>query len=178
MQAIVAGSPEAALKVATAKAAGRTGTHHARSEARRKTLQILYQSQVTGLATADILDEELYIAELGLPCNATRLLLKGVEENVADIDALIASTSEHWALERMPLVDLNILRLAIFEMLYLEDVPQSVAINEAVELAKCFGGEDDSSRFVNGVLGRIANQAPGSERPPRPQPQLEQPAVY
>jgi N utilization substance protein B len=69
---------------------------------------------------------------------------------------MITSTSENWSLERMPLVDLNILRLATFEMLYLDDVPQSVSINEAVELAKNFGGEDDSSRFVNGVLGRIA----------------------
>ena len=136
--------------------ANRSGVHQARSEARRKTVQILYQSQMTGLSTAEIISQELYVGELGLPCDFTQLLLEGIYKHTSDIDGLIAATSEHWKIERMPLVDLNILRLAIFEILYLDEVPQSVAINEAVELAKIFGGEDDSSRFVNGVLGRIA----------------------
>jgi len=66
------------------------------------------------------------------------------------------SVSENWAVERMPIVDRMILRVAVFEMVYCDQVPVSVSINEAVELAKAFGGEDDSPRFVNGVLGRIA----------------------
>jgi N utilization substance protein B len=150
--------------------ANRSGVHQARSEARRKALQILYQSQITGLSTSEIVSRELYVSELGLPCNFTCRLLAGTCEHIDRIDALIAATSEHWAIERMPLVDLNILRLAVFEMLYLDDVPQSVAINEAVELAKSFGGEDESSRFVNGVLGRIANH-------PDPLPQSELPKL-
>jgi N utilization substance protein B len=68
---------------------------------------------------------------------------------------LIERTSDNWVLSRMPLVDRNILRLAVFELLYLDDVPDSVSINEAVEMAKIYGGED-SSKFVNGILGRLA----------------------
>ena len=71
------------------------------------------------------------------------------------IDDIIEDISENWVLSRMPLVDRSILRLAAYEMLYRDDVPDSVSINEAVEMAKVYGGED-SSKFVNGVLGRIA----------------------
>ena len=73
------------------------------------------------------------------------------------IDETIGRTSEHWTVSRMPLVDRNILRVATYELLHATDVPASVAINEAVELAKTYGG-DDSSKFVNGVLGKIAEQ--------------------
>ena len=83
-------------------------------------------------------------------------LLRAIEEHKSDIDSHLKATSENWALERMPVVDRSILRLATCEMMYVDDVPLSVSINEAVELAKDFGGEDDSPRFVNGVLGRIA----------------------
>ena len=62
----------------------------------------------------------------------------------------------------MPVVDRALLRLAVYEMVYVDDVPVSVAINEAVELAKIYGGEDESSRFVNGVLGRIARTMEGT----------------
>ena len=68
----------------------------------------------------------------------------------------IGESSQNWAIDRMPVVDRSVLRLAVYEMRYVDDVPQSVAINEAVELAKAFGGEDDSHRFVNGILGRLA----------------------
>ena len=71
-------------------------------------------------------------------------------------DEKLAEASENWSVERMPIVDHVILLLACYEMLYEESVPVSVVINEAVELAKSFGGEDDSARFVNGLLGRIA----------------------
>ena len=67
----------------------------------------------------------------------------------------LSDISEHWTVSRMPLVDRNILRLAVYEILFVEDIPDSVSINEAVEMAKSYGGED-SSKFVNGVLGRLA----------------------
>jgi N utilization substance protein B len=127
-----------------------------RSAARRKALQILFQSEICGRDPAGILDEGLCIEEVGVPCEFTRLLLEGVTTHAERIDALIVHTSEHWSLRRMPLVDRSILRLATFEMLCLDDIPYSVSINEAIELAKNFGGEDESARFVNGVLGRIA----------------------
>lgn len=133
-----------------------SGQHQARTNARRKALQILFQSEIAGVSFEDIVAEGLYVEEVGLPCEFTKTLLKGVSSHGEEIDELIVQTSANWTLERMPLVDRAILRIATFEMLYLDDVPRSVSINEAVELAKSFGGEDESSRFVNGVLGKIA----------------------
>jgi N utilization substance protein B len=133
------------------------GQHQLRSAARRKALQILFQCEICGYGFEDVLAEGLCIEEVGIPCDFTRLLLEGVTTHADEIDELIARTSENWSLERMPLVDRSILRLATFEMLCVDDIPYSVSINEAIELAKNFGGEDESSRFVNGVLGRIAS---------------------
>jgi N utilization substance protein B len=132
--------------------------HQVRTVARRKALQILFQSEITGQDFESILAEDFCIDVVGVPCDYTRLLLGGVQTNSEVLDELIAKTSENWSLERMPLVDRSILRLAIFEMLHVDEVPYSVSINEAVELAKRFGGEDESPRFVNGILGRIASE--------------------
>ena len=90
-----------------------------------------------------------------LPAYAKQLLA-GAGGQMERIDALLAETSENWSVERMPVVDHAILLLAVYEMLEVAEVPVSVCINEAVELAKVFGGEDESARFVNGLLGRIA----------------------
>ncbi len=79
------------------------------------------------------------------------VLVRGTLSNLQEIDDLIRSQAEHWRLERMPAVDRNILRLAIYEFLYEPDVPKLVIVDEAIELAKKFGSED-SSRFVNGLL--------------------------
>ena len=82
----------------------------------------------------------------------------GVEAHLTEIDEILAEVSENWAVSRMPFVDRNILRLSTYEIFYGgDDVPASVSINEAVELAKTYGGED-SSKFVNGVLGKIASR--------------------
>ncbi len=81
-------------------------------------------------------------------------LAEGVLKHRDELDARIASHAEHWTLERMPFVDRNILRLAAYELLHGGEVPERVAIDEAIELAKAYGGED-SGRFVNGVLDRI-----------------------
>ncbi len=135
----------------------RQGVHQARTLARRKALQVLYQSEITGLPVDEIMERSLCVEEVGLICDFTRMLLLGTSSHIEEVDNLIGQTSENWSLERMPLVDKSILRLATFEILHVDDVPYSVSINEAVELAKDFGGEDDSSRFVNGVLGRIAD---------------------
>ena len=78
-----------------------------------------------------------------------------VKEHLEEIDALLNEKSAGWKTKRMSKVDLNILRLAVYEMKYDEDVPVKVAINEAVEISKSFGG-DDSASFVNGILGKIA----------------------
>lgn len=80
-----------------------------------------------------------------------------VKEHLEEIDKLLNEKSSGWKTKRMSKVDLNILRLAVYEMKYDEDVPVKVAINEAVEISKSFGGEDSAS-FVNGILGKIARE--------------------
>lgn len=95
--------------------------------------------------------DELYIEEK----------LKAVTEVTPELDALLEEVSEGWKVSRMNKVDLSILRLATYEILYDRDIPTGVAINEAVELAKNFGG-DESPSFVNGILGKIARRTEGS----------------
>jgi N utilization substance protein B len=140
-----------------------------RRRARHQALHVLYATEITGTAATKIMDsggwdvrpvdpedvgEGLQIAE---PSEFAHQLVEGVEENQVAIDETIERLSEHWALSRMPLVDRNILRIAIFELLMEPEIPSSVTINEAVEMAKLYGGED-SSKFVNGILGRLADE--------------------
>jgi len=125
-------------------------------------MQILYQRDITGESVGRILATKSYSVEEGEPDGFCRELVGGVEGHLDEIDETIGTVSENWSVSRMPLVDRNILRLATYEVLYLDDVPASVAINEAVELAKVFGGED-SSKFVNGVLGKIAERHAAEE---------------
>jgi N utilization substance protein B len=134
-----------------------------RSRARRQALHILYQREITGEETAVILDAGSYSVEDGEPLGFCRELLVGVGEHLDEIDERLGRISEHWTVARMPLVDRNILRLATYEILFVDDIPASVSINEAVEMAKVYGG-DDSSKFVNGVLGRLAEEVePGKD---------------
>lgn len=128
-----------------------------RSKARRQALHILYQSEITGDHVSRILDDRSYSTEDGEPTDFCRELVLGTADRLAEIDAMIERISQNWVVSRMPFVDRNILRLAVYEILFLDDVPDSVSINEAVELAKSYGG-DDSSKFVNGVLGRVAEE--------------------
>ena len=86
-------------------------------------------------------------------------LVTGIEKNLKDIDAKIVETAPEWPLEQITVIDRNILRLGIYELLFAHEVPPKVAINEAVELGKAFGGES-SGKFVNGVLGTLYKQLP------------------
>jgi N utilization substance protein B len=88
-----------------------------------------------------------------------RSLVAGVQDHQAEIDELIARYADRWALGRMPIVDKSLLRMGVFELLWGQEIPVAVAINEAVELAKFFS-TDDSGRFINGLLGRIVEEAP------------------
>lgn len=128
-----------------------------RRRARHQALHILYQREIIEQSIARILADGSFSVEDGEPAPYCREAVTGVESHIDRIDAIIEDISENWTLARMPVVDRNILRLATWEMLYRdEDVPDSVAINEAVEMAKVYGGED-SSKFVNGILGRLAD---------------------
>jgi len=87
---------------------------------------------------------------------AERITL-GVMEHGQEIDRLIEEYSENWRLDRMPIIDRNILRMATFELIYCEDIPPKVTLNEAIELGKRYGSEDSGS-FINGILDRIQNE--------------------
>lgn len=128
---------------------------HERSLARRMAVQALYQSEITGEDVANMTSDTIIPDGGALPDYAVTLL-RSINEHLEEVDPHISGASENWSLARMPIVDRAILRAAVCEMFFIDDVPISVSINEAVELAKEFGGEDESSRFVNGILGRIA----------------------
>lgn len=128
-----------------------------RRKARHQALHILYQREITGETIGEILGRCGWSEEDGEPLPFTRELLSGVEVHQAQLDGAIEGISENWVLSRMPIVDRNILRMAAYEILFDDDIPDSVSINEAVEMAKVYGG-DDSSKFVNGILGRLADE--------------------
>lgn len=90
-------------------------------------------------------------------------LVKGVSENMAAIDKIIIETAPEWPLDQITVVDRNILRLGIFELMFAKQVPPKVAINEAVELGKAFGGES-SGKFINGVLGTLYKNLPEDQK--------------
>lgn len=136
---------------------------HERTLARKAALEVLYASEIAETAPWELEEADaILIDDDGSYSDYARRLVNGVDAHRAEIDAMLDEASDNWKLSRMPIVDRSLLRLATFEMLYVDEVPLSVSINEAVELAKAFGGEDDSPRFVNGVLGRIAKRCEGS----------------
>lgn len=131
--------------------------HEDRIAARKNALQLLYQGEILSKSPLTLIDERQLVPEnQGLDEYAV-MLLETSQEHLDEIDKRIVSASENWTMDRMPVVDRSLLRLATCEMCYVDEVPVSVSINEAVNLAKEFGGED-SPRFVNGILGRISIQ--------------------
>ena len=137
---------------------------HERSLSRRTAVQVLYACEMRNLSDKkkhDFTPEEMAKSgELdvieGEIDDYAQKLIEGVTANKDKIDDLLEKNSKNWALDRMSLVDLNVIRVSTYEMLEVEDVPVSVSIDEAVELAKGFGGEQ-SHKFVNGILGGISN---------------------
>ncbi len=125
----------------------------ARSKARKRALDLLYAAEIRRRSAAEWLDEQVASGE-GPTNGYTTTLVSGVEEHRERIDQLISSYSRDWSLERMPAVDRNLLRLGIFEILYVDDVPDAVAVSEAVNLVRDLS-TDESPAFVNGVLGNI-----------------------
>lgn len=135
---------------------------HERTGARRSALQVLYSASIRDMSARTLLESNLMDC-LDAPLSDYALkLIAGVEDNAEELDGIISGAAKNWTLARMPVMDVAIIRIALFEMLYVDDVPVSVSINEAVELAKRFGGEDDSPKFVNGMLGSVARQMEAS----------------
>lgn len=137
-----------------------------RTLSRKLACDILYQMDLTGddlekvfTSYRRMLDEGMeesgiYTGEIPA---FTRELVMQFLDNRVEIDGLIADYADRWSLERMPIVDRNLLRLGFVELLYREDVPTSVAINEYLELAKAFSTED-SGKFINGVMGKLVRE--------------------
>jgi N utilization substance protein B len=120
-----------------------------RRAARERALELAYECEQRGLSAAQLLTE-LQVD----PDEYARRLVEGVDNHRDEIDALIRKYSEHWALERMPVIDRALLRMGTYELGWMPETPTAVAITEAVELAKEYSTKD-SGRFVNGLLARI-----------------------
>ena len=125
----------------------------ARSKARKRALDVLYEADVRDVDATDTLSAWVTRADPPVQ-DYTRLLVEGVASKRRRIDDVITTYSGDWPLERMPPVDRNTLRLAVFELLWCDDVPDAVVIDEAVELAKSLS-TDDSAGYVNGLLARV-----------------------
>ncbi|WP_445548488.1 MULTISPECIES: transcription antitermination factor NusB [unclassified Frankia] len=125
----------------------------ARSKARKRALDILYEADLRGSSFTETLAQRLAQADPPVP-EYTVSLVEGVVERLADIDEMLSDHAEEWTLERMPPVDRNILRIGALELLWREDIPDGVAIDEAVALAGLVSTER-SPVFVNGLLARL-----------------------
>lgn len=135
-----------------------------RRQARERALGLLYEAEAKGTTPTAV------VAELPLPPDAFATeLVSGVEARSAELDELIAKHSIGWTVDRMPVVDRTVLRLATYELVDRPDVPTGVVISEAVELAKQYSTEE-SGRFVNGVLSAIAAAVRPGDEPVTPEP--------
>jgi N utilization substance protein B len=130
----------------------------ARSKARKRALDILYAAEMRGEEPATALDRAIAAGE-GPTNDYTSDLVRGVVEHRPRIDELLADYSEGWTLDRMPAVDRNVLRLGVFELMWADDVPDTVAVTEAVALVQDLS-TDESPGFVNGILGNIQRSKP------------------
>ena len=121
-----------------------------RRAARERAVGLAYECELRGMSAADLVAEQPV-----RPDEYACLLVLGADEHREEIDALIRKYSEHWSLERMPVIDRALLRLGAYELVWVPETPTGAVITEAVELAKQYSTKD-SGRFVNGLLARIA----------------------
>ena len=129
-----------------------------RRKSRRRALDVLYSADLRDIPASTVLADTLARMGRDVPAHMAYAveLVEGVEANAGRIDELISSYAEGWTLDRMPVVDRNLGRIAVYEMLHRDDIDDAVAISEAVELAGQLS-TDSSPRFLNGLLGRIAD---------------------
>lgn len=132
-----------------------------RTQARELALQILYKGDLSPEPT-DTLLSSFWETNPGLAGEIreySERLVRGTLDHLGEIDPVLSKYTEHWELSRMAVVDRNILRFATYELLYLEEIPPKVVINEAVNIAKKFS-QEDSGKFVNGILDKINHTEP------------------
>ena len=129
-----------------------------RHQARKRAVDLLFEAEARGLSAAEVAESRTSLAGLNPEVSAlnpySETVARGVSAHASHIDDLISSHLQGWTLERLPAVDRAIMRVAVWELLYADDVPGPVAVDEAVQLAKELS-TDDSPGFVNGVLGQL-----------------------
>jgi transcription antitermination protein NusB len=131
-----------------------------RAKARRRALDVLFESEQRGLSLDGTLEDRLDPGSDRPPLSDYAVaLVRGVTEHRERLDSLLTRYAEGWSLERMPAVDRNVLRIGAYELLYVDDVPDAVAVNEALNLVRELS-TDESPSFVNGVLGAIVRGKP------------------
>ena len=134
-----------------------------RHQARKRAVDLLFEAEARGLSPVEIVEVRTALTEAKQDVAAlnpyTETVARGVGEHTAHIDDLISSHLQGWTLDRLPAVDRAILRVAVWELLHAQDVPEPVAVDEAVQLAKELS-TDESPSFINGVLGQVMLVAP------------------
>ena len=127
----------------------------ARRKSRENAIIILYQRDLLEKKISEIIESN---SLAGKEYDGFTLkLVNGVEKYKKRIDSMIIDVVKNWSLERIAIIDRNILRIAIYEMLYEDDIPLKVSVDEAIEIAKSLGQKEDTPKFINGVLGKILN---------------------
>ncbi|HOV79840.1 MAG TPA: transcription antitermination factor NusB [Bacillota bacterium] len=134
--------------------------------ARERALQVLFQVDMAGADEDEAFSQmDENFGTLVRHGDFAVRLVRGTLENLGFIDGIIAGISKDWDIKRMAYVDRNIMRLALYEILFCDDIPDSVSVNEAIEMGKTFGGEE-SGKFINGILGKVLEN-PDQFRPCR-----------
>ncbi|TET50763.1 MAG: transcription antitermination factor NusB [Actinomycetota bacterium] len=127
-----------------------------RRKSREKAVILLYQRDLLDKSIDDLVKNDRLVGKEFDDFSLS--LIYGVGKNIDEIDSIIKETVENWSLDRIAVIDRNILRIAIYEMLYEDDIPLKVSVDEAIEIAKSLGQKDDTPKFVNGVLGKFLNK--------------------
>jgi N utilization substance protein B len=127
-----------------------------RRRAREKAVILLYQMDLLEKNPEEIVENDQLVGkkfdEFSLK------LINGVKDNMKEIDSIIRETVQNWSLDRIAVIDRNILRVAIYEMIYEDDIPLKVSVDEAIEIAKTLGQKPDTPKFINGILGKFLNK--------------------
>ena len=127
-----------------------------RRESREAAVILLYQKDLLGKNISELIENDR-LNEKSFDDFALELI-SGVDSNLKEIDDVICSIVKNWSLDRIAVIDRNILRVAIYEMLHENDIPLKVSVDEAIEIAKSLGQKEDTPKFINGVLGKFLNR--------------------
>ena len=134
-----------------------------RKNTRKNAMELMFQMEIQNDFSDEAIEKFQELNSLTVKQrDYMSLLFRNIEERLEKVDTVIEENAENWRIQRLAKVDLSILRIALIEMFYVEEVPIAVAINEAVSLAKIYGS-DNSAKFINGILGTVARKMQGNK---------------